>query len=90
MQKQRRLQARDNLVRELMGAIDFDPASTAQVIQAVHYYDKATNGLSKPWTGRVFLNPPYGQENGESNQGVWSHQLIEQYTDGITVEAVLF
>lgn len=79
-------------VRELMGAIDLDPASTAfanQVIRATHYYDKVTDGLSKPWTGRVFLNPPYGQGNGESNQGVWSQRLIEQYTRGMTTEAVL-
>ncbi len=79
-------------VHELMGAIDLDPASNAlanRVVNATQYYDKATNGLTKPWTGRVFVNPPYGQESGASNQGVWSERLIAQYTRGITTEAVL-
>ncbi len=79
-------------VSELMEAIDLDPASTAvanQVVKATVYYDKTTNGLKFSWPGRVFLNPPYGQENGASNQGVWAHRLIEQFTKGITSEAVL-
>jgi ParB family chromosome partitioning protein len=48
--------------RAVLGSIDLDPAScaTAQwVVKASHYYTKADNGLTQPWYGNVFLNPPY-------------------------------
>jgi transcriptional regulator with XRE-family HTH domain len=79
--------------RELMRGIDVDPASNAtanQIIKALTYYDIESNGLDKPWYGRVWLNPPYGRDNdGGSNQAIWSHRLLEQYRAGITKEAVL-
>lgn len=50
--------------RAFMGAIDIDPATNdfAQAyVQATTYYTKDTNGLNKPWHGRLWLNPPYSQ-----------------------------
>lgn len=79
-------------VRQLMGAIDLDPASNDmanRVVQASTYYTAVTNGFDKEWRGRVWLNPPYGRENGDSNQERWSGRLISQYARGITTEAVL-
>jgi hypothetical protein len=81
-----------NAARTLMGAIDVDPASSAlanTVIQAATYYDEATNGLDKPWSGRVWLNPPYCKSGSISNQELWTCRLIAQYTAGITTQAVL-
>lgn len=78
--------------RSLMGGIDIDPASNVlanEIIQASCYYDASTNGLDKLWTGRAWLNPPYGFTEGRSNQEVWTSRLIEQYQSGITTEAVL-
>ncbi|MEE9436752.1 MAG: DNA N-6-adenine-methyltransferase [Candidatus Adiutricales bacterium] len=48
--------------REVMGDIDLDPASDDRVqerIKASKYYTIHTNGLDKPWFGRVWLNSPY-------------------------------
>ena len=30
-----------------------------------HYYTKEINGLSRPWIGTVWCNPPYGRKIGE-------------------------
>lgn len=81
-------------VRAVLGTIDIDPASNAEantIVQARTFYDMSANGLKRDWTGRVFLNPPYGKEDGESvsNQALWSARLISQYEAGITTEAIL-
>lgn len=51
------------LVRAL-GPFDLDPcASTgARWRTAAELYTKEDDGLSRPWRGRVWLNPPYGRE----------------------------
>ena len=79
-------------VRELLGEIDLDPASSSlanQVVQAARFLTIDNDGLRHPWPGRVYLNPPYGFDGQDSNQAIWSGRLIEQYTEGITREAVL-
>jgi hypothetical protein len=54
--------------RAVMGAIDLDPASCKfanVVVQAQEFFTEKENGLTKPWSGRVWLNPPYGGQAGE-------------------------
>lgn len=55
--------------RELMGGIDLDPASCAaanKYIRATTFYTQRRNGLKRrPWSGRVFLNPPGGLCDGD-------------------------
>ena len=53
-----------DLVRQVLGEIDLDPAShrvAQKTIQAKSFFTSAQNGLAKEWGGRVWLNPPYAQ-----------------------------
>ena len=50
--------------RGVMGGIDLDPASSdtaQQNVQAGKYFTKEDNGLLFPWSGRVWMNPPYAR-----------------------------
>ena len=64
----------------LGGQIDLDPASNAEaqrVVKAKKYYTKEDDGLSKEWSGRVFLNPPFSDLKGFSNKLVADLKNIE-------------
>ncbi len=78
--------------REVMGSIDLDPASceAAQAnVKATHFLTERDDGLSVPWFGRVWLNPPYSKTDGESNQAIWSQYLVREYQAGHVSEAIL-
>ena len=50
--------------RNVMDGIDCDPASSEtanKIVQATVYHTIEDNGLMQPWTGRVWMNPPYSQ-----------------------------
>lgn len=52
-----------DLARRVLGKIDLDPASNAKankVVRATRYFNRRDDGLTKPWRGRIFLNPPGG------------------------------
>ena len=79
-------------VREVMGAIDLDPAScqeAQETIRATEYFTMDNDGLSMEWYGRVFLNPPYGKVGTESAQGHWAEYLMQEYGLGHVSEAIL-
>lgn len=52
-------------VFEALGlAFDLDPAAPVggvPWVPAARYFTKREDGLSQPWSGRVWLNPPYGR-----------------------------
>ena len=51
--------------REVLGEIDLDPASNElaqSTVQARDYFTPETDGLTRDWNGRVWLNPPYHRD----------------------------
>ncbi len=66
--------------RDVLGGFDLDPASNHKAnlsIGALEYFSEGA--LSRPWFGRVWLNPPYGKLNGLSNQALWTAKLLIEY-----------
>ena len=47
-----------------VGPFDLDPCAPAvrPWPMAARHYSRPDDGLSLPWIGRVWLNPPYGKE----------------------------
>jgi hypothetical protein len=62
-----------------LGTFDLDPCAPIERPwpTAKRHFTKLDNGLRKKWTGRVWLNPPYGSETGK-----WLGRLAE-HGDGI-------
>ena len=73
-----------DLAREVLGEIDLDPASSDAAQRAVKaakyfkYVSEEDNGLTKPWHGRVWLNPPYMQPAIADFMG----KIVSEYASG--------
>jgi phage N-6-adenine-methyltransferase len=66
----------------VFGTFDLDPCSpTANrrkaPVRARMYFTQVDNGLSLPWHGRVFVNPPYGREIRE-----WVQKARKEVQEG--------
>jgi len=46
------------------GLFDLDPCCTAESAKAPRYFTKETDGLNRHWSGKVWMNPPYGRTIG--------------------------
>lgn len=72
-------------VVKLFGAIGLDPCSNPGEprIPAERRYTQADDGLAHEWTGKVYMNPPYGREIAQ-----WIEYLCGQYESGNVTEAI--
>lgn len=48
-----------------------DVCAIAQNAKCLEYYSPTQNGLTQTWTGRCWMNPPYGREIGEWVRKAW-------------------
>lgn len=63
---------------------DLDPCATAENATCSRYFTRAEDGLAQEWTGRVFVNPPYGRHGGYTI-GDWMRKAYESAQAGATV-----
>lgn len=72
-------------VLDVLGGIDLDPCSNPgePAVPAGHHHTYLDNGLAQTWSGRVYMNPPYGRGIGD-----WTEKLREAYEAGDVTEAV--
>jgi DNA N-6-adenine-methyltransferase (Dam)/Protein of unknown function (DUF3102) len=73
--------------RRVLGEIDLDPASCAkanEVVRACKFYTKTDDGLTRPWRGRVWLNPPYCGQTGH-----FVEKLVDEYRAGNVTAAIV-
>ena len=76
----------DIVARVLMclGKIDVDPCSDeADTVPATIHYHETEDGLTRPWEGRVYMNPPYGDVIA-----AWVEKLVAEYECGHAAEAI--
>lgn len=58
------------------GPFDLDPCCRAETAKAPRFYTIDDNGLTKPWFGRVYMNPPF------SKPGPWLQKAIAEIDAG--------
>ncbi len=73
-------------VVRVFGQIDMDPCSNSAVnptVPATWVYTKEDDGLAQTWTGRTYMNPPYGRVIGD-----WITKLCAEYEAGNVTAAI--
>jgi len=76
------------LARQVLGRITLDPASNPiaqKIIRATRFHTMENDGLSVPWRGRVWLNPPYAQPL----VGQFVEKLVQHIAAGDVTSAIL-
>lgn len=71
-------------VERALGAIELDPcADPKKTVPALNHLTEEDDGLTFEWSGKVFMNPPYG-----AGIKVWVEKLRKHHVDGDVPEAV--
>jgi len=70
-------------ISDAIGGFDLDPAAGCEPTPiAENRYTESDDGLSSPWFGTVWLNPPF------SDKTPWYRRLVGQYNHGNIDRAV--
>jgi len=62
------------------GKFDVDVCADASNAKCDKYFDKQMDGLAQTWTGKCWMNPPYGREIGK-----WMKKAKESAGNGTIV-----
>lgn len=65
-------------------AFTLDPCADSDNAKCAKFFTKDDDGLSQPWSGAVFMNPPYGRQIGEWVRKAWLSSL-----EGATVVCLI-
>ena len=77
-----------DLAREVLGEIDLDPASCVfanETVKARLFYSEDDDGLTKPWHGRVWMNPPYSADLVSK----FADKFVDEYNEGNVTEGIV-
>ena len=77
-----------DLAREVLGHINVDPASNLiaqEWIKADTFFTEDTNGLDKPWKGKVWVNPPYSSSLIKK----FTKKFLDEYRNGNMMEGIM-
>ena len=77
-----------NAVIGMWVQIDLDPCSNSSDrdtanVPAADYWTKDDDGLAQEWHGRVYMNPPYGDEIA-----AWVERMVRAYENSEIAEAI--
>lgn len=53
------------------GPFDLDACASPENAKCDRYFTRDDDGLAQPWTGRVWMNPPYGRTIGDWMRKAW-------------------
>jgi len=53
------------------GPFTLDPCASPENAKCAAFFTEADDGLTQPWSGRVFMNPPYGRQIARWMQKAW-------------------
>jgi phage N-6-adenine-methyltransferase len=65
---------------KLYGPFDVDVCADSTNTKCGIYYDKKADGLKQTWTGKCWMNPPYGREIGK-----WMKKAKDSGVNGTVV-----
>lgn len=63
---------------------NLDPCASKENAKCSRFFTQEDDGLQQKWTGRVFMNPPYGRQIG-----LWVKKAYESYRGGAVVVCLL-
>ncbi|WP_293056051.1 DNA N-6-adenine-methyltransferase [Okeania sp. SIO2B3] len=73
------------LIKNVLGEINIDPCAEdllTKNIWANQYFTVKTDGLTKDWVGKIYMNPPY------SNPAPWVEKFFFEYEKGNMKEGI--